>query len=279
LKGVLIMALSGVSLTLSARQNLLALQDTSSALASTQERLATGKKINSATDGATAFFASRGFLNRASDLSRVKEGLSTALQTVKAASNAVENLTKLVEQLQGVTTAALQSSDTAVRSGLATQYNTLRSQVNALVNDAVFNGKNLLNGTANVLAVYFNEDNTSSLTITGVNVNAAGLAVTVAASSFSSDANVNASVSELTTALTTLRTSASNFGVSFNIIQARQDFASSLINTLQTASDNLVLADINEEGANLQALQARSQLGVVSLGISGQQAQAILRLF
>ncbi|MGE0109417.1 MAG: flagellin [Bdellovibrionales bacterium] len=84
---------------------------------------------------------------------------------------------------------------------------------------------------------------------------------------------------QLTGALTSLRSAASSLGNNNTLVQTRIDFTESMISTLSTASDNLTLADTNEEGANLQALQAQSQLGIVALGISGEQAQAILRLF
>lgn len=273
------MAFGQISLTSSARANLLSLQNTSQLLQVTQERLSTGKKVNTAIDNATSFFASRGFLDRASDLSRLKDGLSTALQTVKATSNAIDAITKVIEQAQGLTSSALQTSDATTRSGLATQFDNLRDQIDALVNDAVFNGTNLASSTSNTLVVKFNEDNTSTLTITGVDITSSGLSVSASANNWASETDINTAVDALQTALTTLRTHASNFGTNATLIQTRQDFTNNLINTLQTASDNLVLADTNEEGANLQALQARQQLGVVSLGISGQQAQAILRLF
>ena len=82
------MGISNVSLSSSARANLLSLQQTADLLSVTQNRLATGKKVNSALDNATAYFSSQGFLNRANDLSRVKDTLATSLQTVKAASSA-----------------------------------------------------------------------------------------------------------------------------------------------------------------------------------------------
>ncbi len=274
------MGISQISLTASARANLRSLQQTASLLEVTQNRLATGKKINSALDGATAYFSSSGFLNRASDLSGIKDNLSIALQTVTAASNAIESITKLVEQARGLTTTALQSTDAAVRSGLAVQFNDLLDQVNGLVNDATFNGTNLINSSSTSLVVYFNEDNTSKLTINAVDLNVGGgLSITAAANLWAGDTDINTSVSELQTALTKLRTTASGFGNNVSVIQTRQDFTTSLISTLQTASDDLILADTNEEGANLQALQARNQLGITSLGISGQLAQAILRLF
>ena len=62
-------------------------------------------------------------------------------------------------------------------------------------------------------------------------------------------------------------------------MQTRQDFTKNLINTLQTGADNLVLADTNEEGANMLALQTRQQLSTTALSLSAQADQAVLRLF
>jgi len=276
------MPLSNVSLTAGARANLLSLQQTAGLLNTTQGRLSSGKKIASALDGATAYFASVGFLNRASDLSAIKDGLSNALSTVKSASITIDSITKIVQQAQGLTTSALQTTDATTRSGLAVQFNDLLVQVNSLVNDATFNGTNLIGQTSISLVVYFNESNTSKLTITNTNLSidtAAGLSVAVAANAFVSDTDVTTAVSQLSTALTKLRTTSSSFGNNTSVITTRQDFTTNLINNLQSASDSLVLADTNEEGANLQALQARNSLGITSLGISGQLQQAILNLF
>jgi flagellin len=113
----------GVPLTSATRSNLTSLTATTQLLSRTQLRLATGKKVNTAADNATAFFASAGFLNRAEDFNRVKDSLSTAISTLNAASNAIDAITKVVNQAQGLVTTALQSSDTTVRSGLATQFN------------------------------------------------------------------------------------------------------------------------------------------------------------
>jgi len=276
------MSLSQVSLTAGARANLLSLQQTASLLNTTQNRLSTGKKVASALDGATAYFASVGFLNRASDLSNIKDGLSNALATVKSASLTIDSITKIVQQAQGLTTSALQTTDSTTRAGLASQFNDLLVQVNSLVNDATFNGNNLIGTVGISLVVYFNETNTSKLTITSTNLSidtALGLSVAVAGNAFVSDTDVTTAVSQLQTALTKLRTTSSSFGNNTSVITTRQDFTTNLINNLQTASDSLTLADTNEEGANLQALQARNSLGITSLGISGQLQQAILKLF
>lgn len=272
------MAIGEISLSSSARANLSALQTTSKLLSTTQGHLSSGKKVNTALDNASSFFASQGFLNSANDLSNLKDSLSTSLQTVTSATNAITSLTNVVQQLQGITNSALQTTDTTARAGLATQYNSLLSQLDGLVTDATFNGTNLLNASGN-LTVYFNSTNTTSLTISGVNVTSAGLGLVSAVNGFAGTHDINTAQSLLQTALTTLRTNAASFGNNSTIVTTRAAFTDNLINTLQTASDSLTLADTNQEGANLQSLQAQSQLGVIALGISGQQAQAILRLF
>jgi len=273
------MAIGDISLTASARANLTALTNTANLLQQTQAHLSTGKDVNSASDNATAYFASQGFLQRANSLNNVKNSLSTSLTTVTSVTQSISDATDVVQQLQGLTTQALGTTDTTVRAGLASQFNQLLTQLDTLVNDATFNGTNLLNSTSNNLVVFFNETNTTSLTISGVNITSAGLNIAAAVNGFATTANINTAGSLLLTALSTLRTDAANFGGNATLIQTRQDFTSNLINNLQTASDNLTLADTNTEGANLQALQAQDQLGIVSLGISGQLAQAILRLF
>jgi flagellin-like hook-associated protein FlgL len=64
-----------------------------------------------------------------------------------------------------------------------------------------------------------------------------------------------------------------------SVVSSRQDFTNSMINTLQTGADNLTLADSNEEGANMLMLQTRQNLGITSLSMASQAAQAVLRLF
>jgi len=273
------MSVGDITLSASARSNLQALQVLSQELQTTQTALATGKAVNSASDNANAYFASQGFLNRANDLSNLKDNLSTALQTVTSVNDSITDVTTVVTQLQGITTQALGTTSTATRAGLASQFNALLTQLDLLVNDATFNGTNLLNSTANNLVVFFNETNTTSLTIAGINILHTGLSLSAATGAFSDTISINTSGSLLLTALSNLRTDAANFGGNATLIQTRQDFTTNLINSLETASNNLVLADTNEEGANLQALQAQNQLGIVALGISGQLAQAVLRLF
>jgi flagellin-like hook-associated protein FlgL len=129
------------------------------------------------------------------------------------------------------------------------------------------------------LKVTFNEDDTSSSTISGATLDSAGLGITASTNSFQTDVDVSDALTNLGSALSTLRSQASTFGNSLAVVQTRQDFTKSMINTLQVGADKLVLADSNEEGANMLALQTRQQLSTVALSLSAQSDQAVLRLF
>jgi len=165
----------------------------------------------------------------------------------------------------------------ATRTSLASQYNTLLTQIDKLAQDAGYNGVDLLYGSS--LKVTFNETSTSSLTIAGVTFNSAGLGLANSAGNFQDDFDVNTALTQLRTAINTLASQASAFGSNLSVVQTRQDFMKSMINTLSTGADNLVLADTNEEGANMLALQTRQQLSTTALSLAAQAAQNVLRLF
>jgi flagellin-like hook-associated protein FlgL len=78
---------------------------------------------------------------------------------------------------------------------------------------------------------------------------------------------------------TYLRSYATELGNNFTIIETRQNFTEALVDVLETGSDNLVLADMNEESANYLALQTRQQLAINSLSLASQSAQSVLSLF
>ena len=107
----------------------------------------------------------------------------------------------------------------------------------------------------------------------------AGLGINNATNNWADSADITAASTDLTAALTTLRSQAQAFGSSLSTVQIRQDFTKAMINTLQTGADALTLADSNEEGANLLALQTRQQLSTTALSLASQASQAVLRLF
>jgi len=272
------MAINDISLTMGMRSNLVSLQGTVDLLNRTQERLTTGKKVNSALDDPTNYFVARDHMNRASDLAARKDGMSEAIQTVKAANAGIEGITSLIEAAKGLTQSA-RSANTAARSTLAVQYDTILDQIDDLSADSGYKGMNLLAGGD--LTVDFNEDASNSLTVTGfdASTSTAGLNVADASNGWVADTDVDAAVSDLDAAQNTLRSQSSSLAANMNIITIRQDFTSNMVNTLQTGADKLTLADMNEEGANMLMLQTRQSLGTTALSLASQAAQSVLRLF
>jgi len=372
-----------IILSKSVRSNLNALQSTANLISQTQNRLATGKRVNSALDNPLNFFTASSLNSRAGDLNSLLDSVSNAVQTLQAADNGITSLTKLVQSAQAIAQQAQQSTATTAkytgtaagltatssfsftsgktitvsdgtttatltlgatntvqsfldnvnntaslkvkaelssdgkilleatgtntiviggdapgaesaqfglvagttaagtlnttRSSLATQYDALRTQIDQLAGDSGYNGVNLLGGDG--LKVVFNEKGTSSQSITGVTFNSAGLGVAASTNTFQTDKDLGDALKNLSTALSTLRSQASAFGSSLSVVQTRQDFTKSMIGTLKTGADNLVLADSNEEGANLLALQTRQQLSSTALSLAAQADQNVLRLF
>jgi flagellin-like hook-associated protein FlgL len=204
-------------------------------------------------------------------------GASSPTSLVIAGSNAATR-TALGISDQSLTGTYIPASPDSTRTSLQADYNNILTQMDALAKDSSYNGINLLYGDD--LKVVFNEQGTSSLTISGVTYDSAGLGLSaISGSGFQSNTNVDAAISSLDSALTTLRTQAAKFGSNLTTVQTRQDFTKNIINTLQTGADNLVLADTNEEGANMLALQTRQQLSTTALSLANQANQAVLRLF
>ena len=376
--------MSNITLSAGVRQNLLSLQDVAAAFATTQNRLATGKKVNSALDNPTNFFTSAALQSRAGELSNLLDAMTNGINTLKAADNGLTSITTTIQSMQATVTQARQdaswqstsytfgvtatghvlsftggaigttavtvSLDTSgaidtldqvvnainntaglvgkvkasndaghlrvqnisttalnlvgqsggtidgststdsvngntVRLNLITQFNLLRDQLDKFAADSSFNGVNLLQG--DVLKVVFNELSTSTLDIKAVDVNGNPMTVNstnlginaLTNSSLDSNTNIDNLLSGLTVSLQNTRSLASNFGSNLSVVQNRQDFTNKMITTLKTGADNLVIADTNEEGANMLALQTRQQLSITALSLANQSNQSVLRLF
>ncbi|PTW61786.1 flagellin-like hook-associated protein FlgL [Breoghania corrubedonensis] len=168
-----------------------------------------------------------------------------------------------------------------VRADLADQFNELRDQLDKLSDDASYNGINLLRGDN--LTITFNETGTSTIDIQtkgGETINAGTLGISdIKEADLDSDTNIDSLLTGVKDAVNTVRSQSSAFGSNLSIVQNRQDFTKSMMNTLQTGADNLVLADGNEEAANMLALQTRQQLSSTALSLASQADQAPLRLF
>ena len=163
------------------------------------------------------------------------------------------------------------------RASYAKQFNSVLDQIDELVQDTSYKGINLLKGDN--LTVMFNESRTSTLELKGVTFDSIGLGFTQVSNQWVDIASIDRSLDQITKATSMLRAQASEFGQNLSTVQIREDFTEKMINNLQTGADKLTLADMNEEAANMLALQTRQQLGVNSLSMASQASQSVLRLF
>ena len=417
--------MADISLTASMRTNLLSLQNTQSLMDTTQERLSTGLKVNSAIDNASSYYTAQSLNNRASDLSALLDSMGQGIQTIQAANEGIEAITEFVEQAKAIAnsardaasktdvktlnakfsdlttpqtpktsaateltleikkvngdkvdalgssdehdkavTAALaklnaklaagelggkdastfkaaadaamkeftgtvledvmefsisadgkvsltakagynikatgagdlagqgdKAADTGLAGDTATstvnvntdrqkyaeQFNEIMRQIDKLAKDSGYKGINLLQ--MNTLTVIFNEDRSSQIEVKGVDASSTGLKISNPVDSWQADEDINKSITEAENAISELRIMASDYGNYYSIVQNRQDFTKNLINVLTEGADNLTLADMNEESANMLALQTRQQLAINSLSLASQAAQGVLQLF
>ena len=155
------------------------------------------------------------------------------------------------------------------------QYREIIGQYDNLITDSSYKGINLLEGQN--LKINFNEDRSSKIDINGVNADNESLGIKT--TEWQTAEDIEQSISELETAINSLRGFASAFGNYYSIVTTRQDFTENLINVLEEGADKLTLADMNQESANMLALQTSQQLAVNSLSLASQASQSILRLF
>ena len=270
---------NSITLTASMRTNLASLKSIQSQMDITQERLSTGKKVNSAIDNASSFYQARSLTNRASDLEALLDSMGQCIQTIEAANEGIEAITAYVEQLKSVADQAYAvgaDADEDALSEYAAQFDRINAEIDALIEDASYQGINLLAG--GTLKVTFNETRDNSFSITGEDVKTE-MAITAATGSWTDIAKVEESLKAITKATDFLRSYSTELGNNYSIIQTRQDFTDAMIDVLEAGADNLVLADMNEESANYLALQTRQQLAINSLSLASQSAQSVLSLF
>ena len=155
------------------------------------------------------------------------------------------------------------------------QFNNALSQYDMLINDSAYKGINLLK--EDTLKVNFNEDKSAHLLIQGVDMTSEGIGLLSA--DWNTDKDVQTSLEQVLSAQKKLRSAATKLGNCYSIVSERQNFTENLINVLTEGADKLTLADMNEESANMLALQTQQQLAINSLSLASQASQGVLSLF
>ena len=276
--------MSEITLSAATQTTLQSLRRTGAFIDQTQERLATGLRVNSPLDDAQAFFQAKSLNDRATTLLGIKDDIDLAASTVGAAILGIESIADLLSQMRALAQTARGVSNSAARD-IAVDFDALRDQIDPLANDATFNAINLINANPDDLTVTFNEDGSSTLTISGQASDVSTLGIGSASGGgpnnyddFKDDNDIDDAVSDIDDALDTLNATAATLGANDDLLGTRLTFTEDLITTLQEGAAKLVEADVNEEAAKLLALQVRYDLGVVSLQTSADTRQVLLSL-
>ncbi len=275
------MALNSVNTNVGAMVALQNLQKTNSELATTQNRINTGKAINSAKDNGAIWAIAQSQRSESTSLNAVKSSLQRGQSTVDVALSAGESVSDLLTQMK---TLALSASDaslgTSARASLNEDFVNLRNQITTVVANASFDGTNLLvAGTAGFKALA-NAKGTSTINVGQQNMSLSGSIVTISATG--TVATVSAAAAMITTVENSIKnvsTALSKLGTGSKAFENHLTFVGKLQDSLDAGVGNLVDADLAKESARLQSLQTKQQLGVQALSIANSSTSILLGLF
>jgi flagellin len=253
------------------------LSETNKLLERTQDRVSTGLKVIGPKDDASTFSIAQGLRADIKAFDAVQQSLSSGRGIVAAAIAGATSVSDLLADIKKKVIEASNPANTSnQQSILAADFNSMLSQLNTFIANAVYNGRNLISSasasvsiTSTITGGQLTITNASSLggvstALTG------GVATTSAALALLS--TVNAQELVVGTALGTL-------GSSSKSIDFLSDFATTLQDAVTEGLGSLVDADLAKESALLQALQVKQQLGIQALSIANQRPQTLLALF
>ena len=274
-------------MTLSVNTNtgaMLALQylnKTTTELQAAQNHINSGLKIATPKDNGAIFAIAQNMRGDVSAFHAVSDSLNRAVSSIDVAMNAGQAVSDLLVEMKGKAVAAADASlDTASRNALSEDFEALRDQVSNILENATFNGVNLVDGTSSSLTALISADGGSTITIAGEDMSISGQIVTISASAtLSSASSASTMIDTINTSLENVNAALARLGSSSKQISIQNEFIGKLIDTLNEGIGNLVDADLAKESAMLQSLQVKQQLGVQALSIANSAPGIALSLF
>ena len=276
------MPMNSVNTNVSALVALQNLNQTNSDLATTQSRINTGLKIASAKDNGAVWAIAQNQRATSQSLDSVKESLQRGQSTVDVALAAGESISDLLLQMKSKALAASDTTlDTNSRIALNDDFKSLRDQIQKAVDNAEFNGTNMLkNGGTDVQALA-NADGTAHITVAAQDMSLGNGALSglAATASIGTETLAATMIATVNTAITNVSTALSKLGTGSKALASHQTFVGKLQDSIDAGVGNLVDADLAKESAKLQALQTKQQLGIQALSIANQSSSSLLSLF
>ncbi len=258
------------------------LNKTSNDLQGAQNIVSTGLLINTAKDNASVWSIAQGQRADVGALTAVQSSLNRASSIADVAQTAGASISDLLNQIkQKVVAAQDPSLDTASREAYNTDFQSLLRQVADVVNNASFDGANILNGSlSGNISFLANADASSFITLTNQNMSLGGSIISIGATaSILTLTSANSVLSQINSSINAVNQALGELGAQATEIQNHSTFVAKLADVLNQGIGNLVDADMAKESAQLQALQAQQQLGVEALSIANSAPQIVLSLF
>jgi len=265
------------------------LNSTQSDLATTQNRINTGLKVASAKDNGAIWAIAQNQRATSMSLNAVKDSLQRGQSTVDVALAAGETVSDLLLQMKSK---ALAASDTTLdsnsRIALNDDFKSLRDQIQKAVDNAEFNGANMVKSSGTTVMALANSDGTQLITVLTQDLSLGSAALTSTAAtggtidetaSIGTQSAAQAMIATVNTAIIQVSSALSKLGTGSRSISSHLNFVSKLQDTLDAGVGNLVDADLAKESARLQALQTKQQLGVQALSIANQSTSPLMSLF
>ncbi|MBI1265360.1 MAG: flagellin [Alphaproteobacteria bacterium] len=246
-----------------------------------QNRINTGLKVAGAKDNGGIFAIAQRMRAEVAGYGVVQQALdrgNATLDVSLAAGEAISDL--LIEMKEKALAAADTSLDTASRSALNEDFMALRDQIATIVENAEFNGVNLIDGSTDAFVALANQDGSNTITVAAEDMSLSGSIVTVAAAASFATATQAADIaSQVATSLEAVNESLARLGTKSKALDIHSTFVTKLSDTLEKGIGNLVDADMAKESARLQSLQVKQQLGIQALSIANTAPQSVLSFF
>jgi flagellin len=257
------------------------LEQTQGQLSQTQSAINSGLTVASAKDNGAIYAIAQNQRGQVAGYQSVINSLNNGTSSIDVALSAGQSISDLLIQLkQTALSAADTSLDTASRQALNASFTALRDQITTIVNNASFNGFNLVNGSTTKVQALASADGTRHVTTLAQNMSLSGAIVTIkTTSTVSTQVKASALIATIQNSLTNVNSALAKLSAGAAKFSIQATFSQTLSDTLTTGIGNLVDANMAQESAKLQSLQVKQQLGIQALSIANQAPQSILSLF
>ena len=263
---------------------LVALQNltkTQSDLAIVQNQINTGLKVSSAKDDGAVYAITQQARGNVAGYAVATDTVNKAVSTLDVAISAGNSISNLLTQLKTQATAATDPSLTASQlADYNANFTRIRDEISNIVNNANFNGANLISAAGTNATAFADSTGTAQITVTAASLALSGTINTITTTdTVDTLANAQLSLTHVNATITALNQQLASFGAASQALSVHKTFLTSISDSLTAGIGNLVDADLAKASAQLSSLQVKQQLGAQALSIANSSSSILLKFF